>query len=78
MVDHDSATHESRPDAGQPPGEPAEDSVVAELQAELEASLSRRVCPERMDSRDFLGAARGEAIEAIVRGHDTDGCARFT
>jgi protein-S-isoprenylcysteine O-methyltransferase Ste14 len=45
MVDDDSATHESRPDAGQPPGEPAEDSVVAELQAELEASLSAGFVP---------------------------------
>jgi hypothetical protein len=72
MVDDDSATHESRPDARQPPGEPAEDSVVTELQAELEASLSAGFVPNGW-TRGISWEPRGEkrivvAIVAVLIG----------
>jgi hypothetical protein len=41
----ESATYARGPDAGLPPGEPAEGSPIAELRAELEASLAAGFVP---------------------------------
>jgi hypothetical protein len=67
MVDDDRATHESRPDVGQPPGEPAEDSVVAELQAELEASWSAGFLPNGW-TRRISWEPRGVAMVVVLIG----------